>query len=162
MSSLIEKTPGIFNPLARYAFTNITEEPYTLRWDGEDILTVEPGRTIELPHHLADKALTELVDRIMIGEAKLDEVAMLKANPAMSNPRSSRGMNLGVPAARKVWEDQIIKEIKVDPESAEARLMRSQVRDQITQDIVRSAEKAKPVEAATPSLSEFADLTKRA
>lgn len=162
MSSLIDKNPGIFNPLSRYAVTNITEEPHEVIWNGEVITALKPHQTIELPHHLANKVVDELVDKIMIGKAKLDEVEMLKQNPAIPNPRSPQGMSLGVPAARKVWEDQIVKEIEVDPDSPEVRLMRSQVKEQILGDMSRSAEKPKPVESVTPALSEFADLTNTA
>ena len=50
---------GIYNPLLRAAFTNITEEEFVSAWGGEPI-KVPAGRTVELPHHLAVKLTKEL------------------------------------------------------------------------------------------------------
>jgi len=141
---------GLYNPLLRFAFTNITEEPLVSMWDGSPI-TVPTGATIELPHHLAVKLTKELVDKIIIGNAKLDEVTRNK-----ENFRSPIGMSLGVPAARKVWEDQICRELAVDEESPQIQVMRAQIREELTRDL--SSEVSKQPVHTPSSISEFAEL----
>ena len=128
-SSFLEPV-GLFNPLARYAFTNITDEDFTSKWDGQVIGPIKPRQTIELPHHLAVKLTKEMVDSIMIGKAKLDEVSV-------NQPyyRSPQGSAIGVPAARKVWEDQILRELQVDEESPEIQVMRAKIREELIEDM---------------------------
>lgn len=139
MSHLIGKTEGVYNPSRRFAFTNITEEDFVSAWDGSPI-TIKPGQTVELSHHLADKLTDELVDKIMIGNAKLDEVA--KNQPYY---RSPQGMNLGVPAARKVWGDQIVRELSVDEESPEIQVMRAEIKSQLMEDLNKEVSSGPPV-----------------
>lgn len=146
---------GVFNPLLRFAFTNITEEPFVSAWDGSPI-NVPAGATIELPHHLAVKLTKELVDKIMIGNAKLDEVT--KDQPYY---RSPIGSSLGVPAARRVWEDKICRQLEVDEESPQIQVMRAKIREELMHDLKAEPSSGSPLDNAPASMSEFADLTKK-
>ncbi len=152
MSSFLDVKNGLYDPSKRFAFTNITSEPFVSAWDGQPI-TVQPSQTIELTHHLAVKLTGELVDKIMIGNAKMDE---LQSNQPYF--RSPKGTSLGVPAARKVWEDQILRELEVDEESPEIQIMRAKIREEIMTDL-----KAEPSDEKVPvptGIAEFADLDK--
>ena len=145
---------GLFNPTLRFAFTNITSEDFLSYWDGQPI-TVKAGKTVEVSHHLAVKMTKEMVDKIMIGNAKLDELK----NTTAINPqyRSPQGMSLGVPAARKIWEDQIIKELTPDEESPDIVEMRAKLKAEILAG--QNKEQAQPVHIPT-NLNEFAELGK--
>lgn len=142
---------GIFNPTLRFAFTNITEEEFVSHWDGSPI-KVPAGATIELPHHLAAKLTRELVNQIIMGNAKLDEVSKNK-----EGYRSPIGMSLGVPAARKVWEDQIVRQLDIDEESPQIQVMRAQIREELLKDLNAQPSHGSP--AIPTSISEFGDLT---
>ena len=122
MRSTLEIDKGMYDPLRRFAFTNITEQPFEVRWDGKSLGIVEPGQTIELPHHLAVKSTVELVDKIIIAETKADE-ELHSSTPYYRSPKASR---LGVPMARKPYEDKILKEIEVDPNTPEFKILASQ------------------------------------
>lgn len=149
---------GLFNPMLKFAFTNITEEVFESKWNGSPI-TIPPGATVELPHHLAVKFTKELVDKIMIGNAKLDEIA--KNQPYY---RSPQGSSLGVPAARKVWEDQICRQMAVDEESPQTQVLRATIKAELLADMAKEPAKQGSQEAlsgAPTSVSEFADLINR-
>ena len=143
---------GLFNPLLRFAFTNITEETFTSAWGGAPIV-VPAGATIELTHHLACKLTKELVDKIMIGNAKLDEIA--KNQPYY---RSPQGSSLGVPAARAVWEEQICHQMAVDEESPQTQVLRATIRAELMADMNKEVANQNPLENAPKSVGEFADL----
>lgn len=154
---LLNPKTGIFNPLLRFAFTNITEEEFVSAWNSEPI-KIPAGKTVELPHYLAVKLTKELVDKIMIGNAKLNEIEFYKNNPnAMPNTYRAPS-SLGVPAARKVWEDKICKLLDTDPNSSEAQLARLGIKEQILNDIKAEPTGGSPLDNA-PALTEFADLT---
>ena len=51
---------GVFNPLLKFAFTNITETPFTIKWDGKIVTTLKGGETVELPQYLAVVATKEI------------------------------------------------------------------------------------------------------
>lgn len=141
---------GLFNPTLRFAFTNITTEDFKSFWGGQPII-IKAGQTVELTHHLAVKLTKELVDKIMQGEAHLDELA----HKDIAYYRSPKGMMLGVPAARKVWEDKIVRELAPDEESPEIQVMRAQLKEEILAQ--QNKEQAQPVHIPT-SLSEFAEI----
>lgn len=141
---------GLFNPLLRFAFTNITEEPFISAWDGNPI-TVSAGATVELTHHLAVKMTKELTDKIMIGQAKLD--ALAKGLTGANTPRTG---NLGVPAARKVWEDKICRELKVDEESPQVQILRAQIKSEMLADMKAEPSSGAPIMPS--SIEEFAEL----
>jgi hypothetical protein len=155
MSHLVGKNDGLFDPSKRFAFTNISEEVFTSAWGGAPIV-VQPGQTVELPHHLANKLTDELVDKIMIGNVKMDEVEYYKKNPNTA-PNMFRAPNsLGVPAARKVWEDQIVRELAVDEESPQVQVMRAELKAQLEAEL--SAQPARePVQVPT-NIAEFSEL----
>lgn len=160
MSSL--HIEGIHTPGLRFAFTNITTGEFHSSWDGNPII-IQPGQTIEISdltpipgagmgHTLADLMTDQLIDQIIMGQAKLDEVA--KNQPYY---RSPEGMNLGVPAARKVWEDQIIRPLEPDEESTEIRAIRSQLKTQLEQDMSRK-EGVSYTDETPKSIEEFAQI----
>lgn len=147
---------GVYNPALRFAFTNITQEDFTSAWDKSPIV-VKPGETIELPQYLAVKLTRELVDKIMIEGVKLNEVEYYKKNPG-TIPNSYRAPSqLGIPEARKVWEDQICRQLAVDEESPQVQVMRAQIKAELKADLEKEASSS-PVKVPT-SLEEFADLT---
>lgn len=157
IDTLLHPKQGIYNPTLKFTFTNITEEEFVSAWNSEPI-KIPAGRTVELPHYLAVKLTKELVDKIMIGNTKLNEVEFYKNNPN-SMPNTYRApSSLGVPAARKVWEDQICKLMNVDPDSPEVQLQRLGIKQQLIDDLNAVPSTGSPLDNA-PSLSEFADLT---
>lgn len=150
---------GLYNPSLRFAFTNITDEDLVSYWGGQPI-TVKAGKSVELTHHLAVKLTKELVDRIMQGEAKLDEINYYKNNPntAPNAYRSPKGGMMGVPAQRKIWEDKICRLMEVDEESPEIQVMKAELRAEIL--AAQNQEvKHEPVHIPT-SIAEFAELGK--
>lgn len=157
MEDLLHPTSGLFNPTLRFAFTNVTTEDFVSYWDSQPII-IRPGQTVELSHHLAVKLLKEMVDKIMIGDAKLDETNYYKNNPnAIANTyRSPKGSSLGVPAARKVWEDQIIKQLAPDEESPAIVEMRAKLKAEL----VAAANNEQRVEAihVPTNINEFANI----
>jgi hypothetical protein len=64
-----------------------------------------------------------------------------------------------VPAARKVWEDQILRELAVDEESPAIQSMRNQMKKEILSG-GEEKQNTEPVKAPT-SLDEFADLSQK-
>lgn len=141
---------GLYNPALRFAFTNITETPFESKWNSSPII-VPAGVTIELEHHLAVKLTKELVDKIIMGEAKLDEVTKNK-----EGYRSPIGMSLGVPAARRIWEDKICRQLAVDEESPEIQIMRAKIKEELLADL--STETSREPVPTPSNLSEFAEL----
>lgn len=155
MSHLVGKTEGLFNPLLKFAFTNITEEDFTSAWNGVPI-TVKAGQTVSLPHHLANKLTDELVNLIMIGAVKTNEVEYYKRNPNTAPNMYRAPSSLGVPAARKVWEDKIVRQLAVDEESPEIQVMRAQIKEELERDI--AAKPAKGAPKVPASAEEFAEI----
>lgn len=123
---------GLYNPALRFAFTNITDEDFTSYWSGQPIV-IKAGTSVELPHHLAVKLTKELVDKIMQGEAKLDEITYYKNNPntAPNLYRSPLGSMVGVPAARKPYEDKVCRLMEQDEESPDIQLIRAKLTEEI-------------------------------
>lgn len=123
---------GLYNPALRFAFTNVTKEDFTSYWSGQPI-KIKAGQSVELTHHLAVKLTKELVDKIMQEEAKLDEEVYYKNNPntAPNLYRSSKGLSLGIPAARKPYEDSVCRLLAHDEESPETQVLRAELRAEI-------------------------------
>lgn len=134
MRSFLDIENGVFDPTRRFAFTNITAEDFRSTWDGRPI-DVKAGQTVELPHHLAVKLTGELVDKIMYGEAHMDEVQ--KNTPYYRSPKYS---SVGIPQARKVWEDKILQELDVDQQSPEFQIIASKIGEELKRDM--SSEKS--------------------
>ncbi len=157
MDTLLHPRQGIYNPTLRFSFTNITEEEFLSAWGGEPI-RIPAGRTVELPHYLAVKLVKEMVDKIMIGNAKLNEIEFYKNNPNVQLNTYRAASSLGVPAARKIYEDQICKLLVVDQDSPEVQLQRLGIKQQILSDLKAEPSSGSPLDNA-PRLEEFADLT---
>lgn len=133
MSSFLDKKDGIFDPLKRFAFTNISDEPYTFQWGGIPT-ELDPGETIELPEYLALHATRGLVDNLMIGIARKDTEDKQKINPMYLAPNMAG--SLGIPAARKPFEDKILKELTYDASSDKTLgIKRQQIKEQLTRDM---------------------------
>lgn len=157
-NDLLNLKQGIYDPIIRFAWTNITEEPFDIVWGGAVVTTVKAGVSVELPHYLAVKCTKELVDKIIIGNAKLNEIEFYKNNPnAVSNSYRAPS-SLGVPAARKVWEDQICRVMEVDEESPQVQIMRAQIKEELLKDLSAEPSTGSPLQNAPSSISEFADL----
>jgi hypothetical protein len=159
-SSFLDKENGLYNPAARYAFTNITDEVFTSYWDKIPIV-VQPRETIEVSaatpilgagEAIALKMTSEMVNKIMNEEVSTDNLAH-KGEPYYKSPK---GMNSGIPAQRKVWEDQILRPLAPDEESPFIKAERKRLRAEIEAGIVDkpSTEPA----GQTASMAEFADI----
>jgi hypothetical protein len=153
---------GLFNPALRFAFTNITDDVFVSYWDKIPI-TVKPHETIEIGpttpivgvgHALAVKMTGELVDKIMINLAKMDELN----HKDIPYYRSPDGTAMGVPAARQVWEVKILRELKSDEDSPSLQSLRNQLKEEI---LSRGDAHREPAPIMPKSIEEFADLTKK-
>lgn len=136
MSSDIWVKQGIYDPTKRFSFKNITSEPFTFTW-GKSPITVKPNETIELPHHLAVLATTQLVDQIMSQEIKEEEDKM-KIETRNPYYRSQRGLSVGIPSARKPYEDKICKELtRTESKITESQLgvIRTELTETLTRDL---------------------------
>lgn len=153
MTSFLDKN-GVFDPSKRYAFTNITDEPFTFHWAKVPI-TIQAGDTKELPEHLALLATKNLVDKLMIGEITIEEQKM-KAKTKDPYWRSPKATSFGVPAARKPYEDQILRELAVDEESPEIAIMKAKIKEELMTDM--SAEKSQSVSRISVGKEEFAEI----
>lgn len=158
MTSFLDVKDGIYDPRKRFAFTNITDEVFNSKWDGSPIV-VKSQQTVELPHHLAVKMTREIVDRIMIGAAKVDEEAYKEKHPDAPFYRSVKGMQMGIPEMRKPFEDAVLRELSVDEESPEIQVMRAQIKQELMADL--SQEKSTGAPHIPSSLAEFAELGKK-
>lgn len=156
---------GMYDPLKRYGFKNITEEPFTFTWNSNPI-TVKPGVEIELPEHLAITATHKLVDQIM-NKIAHEDTERLRKELKDHAARSPLGIAVGVPSARKPWEDKVLRELKLDEQSPEIQVLRAQTKDRIINDITNSQKASEPIESVLGSIvskgdgslpKEFADI----
>ncbi len=158
MRSFLNKDTGIYEPGKRFAFTNITSEPFTSKWNGMPIV-VNAGETIELSdltpipgsgmgECLAVKMTGELVDNLFFGKAKADENSKGK-----DYYRSPIGSSMAVPGARKPYEDQILQELPTD--EAKTKVLAQQKMSEIMTD----SERKEGVSYESGGI-EFADITK--
>ena len=162
------KKDGIYNPLLRYGVKNITDSEFTFSWNSNPI-TIKAGQEIELPEYLAILATTKMVDQIMQNEAN-DEVIKMRAKLHDPYWRSPKGIAIAVPAARKPYEDKIIRTLSVDEKSPQFQVLKAEVKDQILGDLKKGQEKAAPIETVVSGIAqfgnptapkEFADVTKK-
>lgn len=158
LDTLLHPRQGLYNPFLKFAWTNITEESFPVQWDGAIVTIVPAGTTVELPHYLAVKCTKELVDKIMIGNAKLEEIKYYKNNPNAITNTYRAPSSLGVPAARKLWEEKIVRVMEPDEESPQTQIMRAQIKEEIMRDLKAEPAHDNPLENAPKSISEFADL----
>lgn len=163
MSSFLDKTwdekqqkfveRGMYNPLKRYGFTNITTEDFTFTWNSSPI-TVKPGVEIELPEHMAILATHKIVDQVMNKLAD-EDTKRLRVEMRDSTARSPLGISVGIPAARKPFEDKVLRELKVDEQSPQVQVLKAQVRDQIIGDLTNSQKPPEPIESAISGLAQM-------
>lgn len=148
---------GMYDPRKRYGFKNITDEPFTFQWNSNPI-TVKPGTEIELPEHMAILATHKLVDQIM-GKIAHEDTVRLREKTGDFTSRSPLGASLGIPQARKVWEDKIIRELKVDERSPEIQVIRAQMKEQIVADLTESQKPPEPIEAVLGGIAQMGNPT---
>ena len=155
----LRKDEGIYDPLKRFAFTNITDEDFYIVW-AKARVKVAPKETVELPEYLAMKSTNELVDKIMIGEQYAKLTKIRETHPEHIQAPGA-GM-LGVPAARKPYEDKILKELEPKNDTA-TQLNVLRIKTEIESDIKRSSVPVADVSAAVAGISEtaFAELKQR-
>jgi hypothetical protein len=102
----------------------------------------------------------EMVDKIMIDGVKQAEVDYYQRNPNAEINRFRAPSSLGVPAARKVWEDKILEELPIEEGSTEAQLLRLQIKEELEHDI-KAEPSTSPVQApASSTMPEFQGLDK--
>jgi hypothetical protein len=166
MSSFLDLKTGIYDPTKRFAFTNIGKDDFTFTW-GKVPIKVAAGETVELPHYLAVLATQNLVDKIMIEEIREKEA---KVREETRNPLyRARTSSLGVPAARKPYEDKILKELAAKTgNDAQLNVIRAKLAEEITRDLkAEPAEKISAISQVMPvtaeqiadnTLGEFADI----
>lgn len=157
MSSYLTVKNGIYDPSKRFAFTNISSTDFTFSWGGKPI-TVKTGDVVEMPHHLAVLATGKLVDQIMMGIAREDEIKMRLEN---KDPywRSPKGISVGIPEARKPYEDKVLRELAPDEENPQTAMMRASMREQLMHDL--SAEKAQTIDKISVPLEQFAEIKEK-
>ena len=101
------------------------------------------------------KIVTEIVDKIMIGEAHTDKLAHIKDHPYYDSPKS---LALGVPAMREVWENQIVKELP-PINNTEMILERIEMKSILEKDL--AAEVGIPSEPIPTKVEEFAQIAEK-
>jgi hypothetical protein len=153
VSSFIDVKDGIYDPTKRFAFTNVSDKDFTFKWDGKPI-TIKAHKTVEMPHHLAIKATTELVDYLMQSEEQEKTARIKEKNPEYKAPNQAGSM--GVPMARKPFEDRILKELKVEENSPENEMFKAGIREQIIKDL--NAQPSASVSATSVTESDFAPI----
>lgn len=154
MSSFLDKKDGMFDPLKRYAFTNIDNEDYVFQWGGIKTM-VEPGETIELPEYLALHATRGLVDKLMQQKSHNETLEKQKINPMYLAPQGAGFM--GVPMQRKPYEDRILKEIPMDKTTDRTLdIKRQKVKEQLLADL--SAQPSALGSLPTATMDEFVEV----
>ena len=156
MSSILQKNQGVFNNAMRYKVTNITKDPFTSYW-GKNPVTLKPGQTVSVPQYLANKMVDEMVDKIMIEGVKQTEVDYYQRNPNAEINRFRAPNSLGVPAARKVWEDKILEELPIEEGSTEAQLLRLQIKEELEKDL-KAEPSTEPVAVPQSAVGAFEGL----
>lgn len=134
---------GMYNPLKRYGFKNITDEAFTFSWNDNPI-TVPPGVEIELPEHLAITATHKLVDQIMQKEIHAEEEKM-RRETRDAYWKSPRGISMAVPTARKPYESKVLRELQIDERSPQFQVLRSQIKEQILGDLANGQKAPDPL-----------------
>jgi hypothetical protein len=166
MKSFLDVDGGVYTPGRRYAFTNTTDEDFTSYWSKVPIV-VKPGETIEISdstpfpgsgmgHMLSIKMTGELVDKIMLTDVKRKETEYYKANPGATYNSFRAPNSVGVPAARKPFEDQVLRELAVDEESPAIQVFKKQLEEEIQRGIDGVGESV-PVPT---NIEEFAEIKK--
>ncbi len=148
---------GMYDPRKRYGFKNITEKDFTFTWNSNPV-TVKPGVEVELPEHMAILATHKLVDEIMSKLAQ-EDTERLRKETKEHTARSPLGIAMGIPHARKVWEDKIIRELTVDERSPEIQVLRAQIKEQLVSDLTNAQKPPEPIETALGGLAQMGNPT---
>lgn len=165
MSSFLDRKQGIYDLTKTYAVKNITDKPFTFRWNSNP-MTIQPGKELNMPEHFMIVAVTKMVDEIMQEETRIEEVSMRKE---LRDPywRSPKGISMGVPAARKVYEDKIVREVQLDDSDPQTQIRKVQLKEEIMGNILDGQKQPAPIEAALGGIAstngsafpkEFADI----
>lgn len=104
---------GMYNPLARFAFTNVLDEDFVSYWNSRQY-TIKPHQTVKLQHHLACKFTKEIVDRMMTRD-KIEK-------------------NMAVPLARKPYEDKVLSLLPNAEDDFELQVIRDSFVEQVRHD----------------------------
>lgn len=128
---------GMFNPVLRFAFTNVLDEDFVSYWDGVR-QTVKPHTTVKLTHHLAVKFTKEIVDKLM--------------------QKDNKGLGMAVPATRKPYEDKVLSLLPSE-DSQELEILKSQFIEQVKEDAAR--EPGVAYEAPEVPKLDFEDLSEK-
>lgn len=155
MPSNITLRDGLYDPSARFEFENITNSDFTSQWNGSPI-EIQAKEKVIVPHYLAVKLTTELVDRIFQERAKAEEDEM---RPKVGNQYwvSKIGAQASVPAMREPYEKQIMKKVENAVKGIESQIVRNNFKDQLIADMSREA--GVPEEAVPVKVQEFAQIT---
>ena len=148
MPSYLQRKEGIYEPGQRFAFTNPTEEPFKIVWNGRTIKTVAPHETIEIsdatPYPgpgngdcIARTKAMELATRIILGEARIqtDKLGFLTDKSYVSPV----GTKAAVPEARKPYEDLILKRLQSSEDKEALDILNQQKAEEIIADSRRQA-----------------------
>lgn len=130
---------GMYNPVLRFGFTNVTDDVFHSGWNSQPY-KVQPHQTVKLPHHLARKFTEELVDALM--------------------KKDNKGMMIGVPAARKPYEDRILT-ILPSENSAELEIIKNDFLEEIKRDASRVEGEADAQSPASSLDLDFEDLSRK-
>lgn len=106
---------GMYNPVVRFAFTNILDENFVSAWNSRPYV-VKPRETVKLPHHLAAKFTREIVDILM--------------------NRDNKGLLMAVPENRKPYENKVLSMLPQE-ESMEMEVMKNEFIEELERDINR-------------------------
>ncbi len=143
MPSYLQRKEGVYEVGKRFAFTNISEDPFPIKWNGRILKTVQPHETIEIsdatPYPgpgngdcLARTKTIELATRIILGEARIQtEKIGLTFDKSYVSPV---GTKAAVPEARKPYEDKILQELA---DSADVDILNQQKAEEIVADSQR-------------------------
>ncbi len=107
---------------------------------------------------MAILATHKLVDQIM-GKLAQEDTERLRKEMRDHTARSPLGIAMGVPSARKPYEDKILRELKIDEQSPQMQVLRAQVKDQIISDITNGQKPPEPIETAISGLAQMGNPT---
>lgn len=141
MPSYLSKGSGTYDPGKRYAFTNITEDPFPIKWNSRIVKIVQPHETIEIsdatPYPgpgngdcIARTKAAELTTAIILGEARIATEKL--GNLVDKSYVSPVGTRAGIPEARKPYEDRILQEL---PSSENEETLSQMKADEILSDM---------------------------
>ena len=156
MSGILARNQGVYNNAARYKVTNITQEVFTSYW-GKNPITLKPGQTVSVPQYSANKMVDEMVDLIMQTNVKERELDYYKRNPNTAPNFYREPSSLGVPAARKIWEDKILEELPLEEGSTESQLLRLQIKEELEKDL-KAEPSTEPVAVPQSAVGSFDGL----